>query len=111
MAEQCCYYEALRKQRILDRAYEAKCRMLSAQEKQAGFVDKAVQADEAAALKATQSSSKTESKRKKRAEAKICAVRKDLHKQEMVLRDSNLVMGYVSPKHELSLREPQKTKH
>ena len=33
MAEQCCYYEALRKQRILDRAYEAKSRMLSAQEK------------------------------------------------------------------------------
>lgn len=39
MAEQCCYYEALRKQRILDRAYEAKCRMLSAQEK-VGLIDK-----------------------------------------------------------------------
>ena len=29
--------------------------------------------------------------------SKVEAVRRDLHEQEMILRDSNLVMGHVSP--------------
>lgn len=29
--------------------------------------------------------------------SKVEAVRRDLHEQEMILRDSNLVMGHISP--------------
>jgi len=32
-----------------------------------------------------------------RAMSKVEAVRRDLHDQEMILRDSNLVMGHISP--------------
>jgi len=45
------------------------------------------------------SSKKTEGEEEvdPRVMSKMEAVRRDLHEQEMILRDSNLVMGHISP--------------
>lgn len=87
MMAEAYHNETLRKQRVIDRALEAR-KIIEDQKKK--YADKSVQVG-------GHSSRRSNCKKHHaRAERKAENVRRDLRKQELVLHDSNLVMGTIT---------------